>query len=286
MPMQYPKDMEIWEYAPGKKLAQVAVRVTNTRGALAKCTEVISGMDLNILSGFVTAPSASEVAVMSFFLDATDSDDLLELKRRLERLEVTESVDVLTAEEGLIVDKKHFPVQWAGRKAIILRADALSEMLSRLRSVFGSGAATIVDQMGEAMGKHSAKEMVDDFGREFAVSHIDELLGAYAALGYADVSIERRHPAEFPVVIHARDLFECEANAKRKVRQRSVFFRAHLRGLMSELFRSEFEVSEAQCITEGDEACSFRVTVCESPAAPSASRSGGRKRTTGPLSNF
>ncbi len=278
--------MEIWEYAPGKKLAQVAIRIENTKGALAKCTEVISGMEVNILSGFVTAPSTSEVATMSFFADVTDSDDLLELKRRLEQLEITESVDILAAEEGFMVDKKHFPVQWAGRKAIILRADALSEMLSRLRSVFGSGAATIVDQMAEAMGRHSAKEMVDDFGREFAVSHIDELLGAYAALGYADVSIERRHPSRFPVVIHASGLFECEANAKRKVRQRSVFFRAHLRGLMSELFKSEFEVSEAQCVTEGDETCSFRATMCESPATPSASRSGGRNGATGQLSNF
>lgn len=286
--MQYPKNVETWEFAPGRKLAQVAVRIRNSRGALADCTEVISSLDVNILSGFVTAPSSSHSAAMSFFADVTDSKEgLFELKRRLEQLEVVEAVDVsAAAEDGFMVDRKHFPVFWAGRKAIILRADALSEMLSRLRIVFGSGAATIVDQMAEAMGRHSAKEMVEDFGRDFAVGHIDELLGAYSALGYAEVSIERRRPGEFPVVVHANGLFECESNAKRRVKQRSVFFRAHLRGLMSSIFESEFDVSEAQCVTERDETCSFRVSLCENPVAQSHSRLGDRNLRNRSLSNF
>lgn len=285
--MRYPKNVEIWEYAPGRRLAEVVIRIRNERGALAKCTGVISGMDVNILTGFVTAPSSSPIATMSFFADVTDSrDGLVELKRRLEALSVIESVDVAAAEDGFIVDNKHFPVQWAGRKAIILRADALSEMLSRLRSVFGSGAATIIDQMAEAMGRHSAKEMVDDFGRAFAVDHIDELLSAYAALGYAEVSVERRKPREFPVVVHAEHLFECEANAARSVRQRSVFFRAHLRGLISGIFDTEFDVSEAQCVAEGDDVCSFRLAMSESAMPPARSRSSSRNAGSTPRSTF
>lgn len=39
--MRYPKDVEIWDYAPGRKLAQVIIRVKNVKGAMADCTEAV-----------------------------------------------------------------------------------------------------------------------------------------------------------------------------------------------------------------------------------------------------
>ena len=86
--------------------------------------------------------------------------------------------------------------------------------------------------------------------------------------------------SEFPVVVHASELFECETNARKKLRQRSVFFRAHLRGFMSGIFESEFDVAEVQCVTEGDDVCSFRVAISES-AIP-----GVASRASTPQSNF
>ncbi|QQG47984.1 MAG: hypothetical protein HY247_04215 [archaeon] len=258
--MRYPKNVEIWEYAPGRRLAEVVIRVKNVKGALAKCSQAVSDLDVNMLSGFMNAPSASPVATWSFFADVTDAmGGISEFKSTLQSIDVVESVDVVASEDGFMVDKQHFPVQWAGRKAVIMRAEALNEMLLRLWSVFGSGAGTIIDQMAEAMGRQSATEMLEDFGHDFAVAQLDELLSAYSALGYAEVSIERSKSSEFPVVVHAKGLFECEASSKRRIRQKSVFFRAHLRGFMSGLFGAPFDVSEAQCVTHGDEVCSFRV---------------------------
>jgi predicted hydrocarbon binding protein len=162
-----------------------------------------------------------------------------------------------------MVDKQHFPVQWAGRKALVMRTEALNEMLNRLWTVFGTGAATIIDQMGEAMGRHSAKEIIDDFGVKFAAHQLDELIGTYSALGYADVSIERNKSSEFPIVVDAKELFECEANAKQKLHRRSAFFKAHLRGFMSGTFDRAFDINEVQCLTGGDDTCSFRVALSE-----------------------
>ena len=284
--MHNPKNVGAWAIFPGRKLAQLTIEGRAAGPIFARCTQVISEAKLSILSGFISAPDQPGHATIHLVLDATESvDKLAGLKGDLEALQDVVAVSV-TTDDGYAVDREHFPVQAGGRKAIVLQADAVSEMLSRLRSVFGTGALTIVDQMAEAMGRQSAKMMVEDLGSDFAMGHADDLLRTYTALGYADVSVERRRPNEFPVVAHASGLFECEANVRGRNRQRSVFFRAHLRGFISEIFRSEFEVSEAQCVTEGDEVCSFRIEMCESPVSPSASRYRNGAARNGPLPSF
>jgi predicted hydrocarbon binding protein len=258
--MHYPKDIEIWEHAPSRKLAEIVVRIKNEKGALAKLSKAISRADVNMLTGSFTAPSGSSLATLSFFADVTDAPKGLPgLKRYLGALDVVESVDATAAEDGFMVDRKHFPVRWAGRRAVVIRAHALNGMLERLWTVFGTGAVTIIDQMAEAMGRSLAEEIIEDLGSDFVADNLDELIGAYSALGYADVSIQRSRSANFPIVVNAAELFECGANAKQGVRQKSAFFRAHLRGFMSAIFEKEFDVSEAQCVTEGDEVCSFRI---------------------------
>ena len=284
--MYNPKNVGTSAILPGKKLARVTVQGRAAGPALARCTQVISEARLNVLSGFISAPDQPGSATINLVLDATESDDrLTSLKHDLEALQDVVAVKV-TTDYSYAVGREHFPVHAGGRKAIVLQADAVNEMLSRLRSVFGTGALTIIDQMAEAMGRQSAKMMVEDLGVDFATSHVDDLLRTYTALGYADMRLERRRPDEFPVVAHASGLFECEANVRRRNRQRSVFFKAHLRGFISEIFRSDFEVSEAQCITEGDETCSFRMDACETTVSPSASRSSNRNAKNGPLPTF
>lgn len=276
--MRYPKDIDVWEHAPGKKIAEVVVRLRNERGALAACSDAVNGCGVDILTGFFTAPSKTDVATMSFFADISDTTDGLQgLRRRLKDLAFVESVDAIAAEGDFMVDKKHFPVRWAGRRAIVMRADALNEMLNRLWDVFGSGAATIIDQMAEAMGKHFARETIEDFGPELAARQLDELIGTYTALGYAEVAIERSKSSDFPLVVNARGLFECDGNSKQGLVRGSVFFRAHLRGFMSGLFGVPFEVSEVQCLTAGDEVCSFRVAITETQSEGAAVRVPNRE---------
>ena len=285
--MRYPKDVEIWEHAPGRKLVEVVIQVKNTMEAMAECSRAVSEMGVNMLTGFQTAPGTSPVARWSFFADITDSKvGLSEFGDSLRRLDSIKSVDVVASDGGLMVDRQHFPVQWAGRRALILRAEAMNEMLYRLWSVFGSGAGTIIDQMAEAMGRHSAKEVVEDFGPEFAIGHVDELLGSYTALGYGEASIERNKSSQFPVVVHTRALFECEANAKRKLHQRSVFFKAHLRGFISGIFERPFEVKEVQCLTQGDEVCSFQIAMMEAPVPGLPARASTKNSKAFPKSSF
>ena len=284
--MRYPKDVDVWEYAPGRKLAEVVVTLKNQKGALASCSQLMSDMEVNMLSGFVSAPISSPIARWSFFADLTDAkSDLGDLKKALLANPLVESVDTHASEDGFMVDKKHFPVHTTGRRVIVLRVEAMNEMLFRLWSVFGSGAAAIIDQMAEAMGRQSAMEIVKDFGKDFARRHLEDLLGSYGALGYAEVEIEPSKTADFPILVHARCLFECQANTTRNMRRKSIFFKAHLRGFMAALFDQEFEVDEVQCKTFGDEVCSFHIQTSEKAIAELPWRSP-RKSEQGSTSSF
>lgn len=111
----------------------MVIRIRNEKGALALCSQVVSETNVNLLTGFFTAPNSSKTATLSFFADDTGANGgLPDLKKALQRLEIVESVDAIAAEDGFMVDKQHFPVQWAGRKALVMRADSLSETLNRL----------------------------------------------------------------------------------------------------------------------------------------------------------
>jgi hypothetical protein len=58
--------------------------------------------------------------------------------------------------------------------------------------------------------------------------------------------------------------------SKCSMREKSLSFRAHLRGPMSGIFQTEFNLFGFPCLTEGDEVCSFRIAVQESAPARAA----------------
>jgi predicted hydrocarbon binding protein len=270
--MQNPKDIPVWEFAPDRKLAQVTVRLKNVKGAIASCSTLVADLNVKVLGGFSSAPSDSPVGVWSFFADVTDSPDLAKVRRSLLELPLVEGVDVLSSEDGFMVDRQGFPLRFSNRRALIMRTDALTGMFSRLWDVFGSGAAAIVDQMAESMGKHTANEIIDDLGRDVAIRSLDEILYMYTALGYAQVELGSRD--ENSITITATGLFECEANAKNEVKRKSTFFRAHLRGLISTIYGADFGVTEVGCVAAGDEACSFVMAKTASLASRLSIRQG------------
>lgn len=78
---------------------------------------------MNVLAGF-TAPGRSNAATLSFFADITDAEEGLSgLKKSPQSMDLIEFVDAIAAEDGSMVDKQHFPAQWAGRNGILMRAD-------------------------------------------------------------------------------------------------------------------------------------------------------------------
>lgn len=259
--MQNPKEILVWEYAPGRKLAQFVLNLKNTKGALAICAQALAQYRINLLSGFHTAPSVSKTAVWSFFADVTESMIRPEeIAERLESLPFVESVEIHKSRDGFLVDDKHFPVNSGGRRAILMRTQAVTEMLSRLWDVFGTGAATIIDEMGEAMGRFRAQEIVSDFGVDFAVENLTQFLKTYTALGFAELEIESFDQRRGTLSLTVRGLFECDERRHLNDGRTSVFFKGHLRGFMSTIFNAPFEVLETECVSAGSKSCHFQIS--------------------------
>jgi len=261
--MQNPKDILVWEYAPDRKLAQFVVNLKNTEGALAICAQALAQYKINLLSGFHTAPNASARGVWSFFADVTDSTIRAELiAERLKSLPFVENVEIYESTDGFLVDDKHFPVRCGIGKVVMLGTEALTEMLSRMWDVFGSGAVTILDQMGESMGKYRAREIVMDFGREFAIQNLTQFLKTYTALGFAELETEAYDHEKGILSMKVSSLFEC-AEGARPVGGKSVFFKGHLRGFISTIFNAPFEVHETECVSVGSRSCRFQASKTE-----------------------
>jgi predicted hydrocarbon binding protein len=264
--MQNPKDVLVWEYAPGRRLAQFVVHLKNTKGALAICAQALAQYKINLLSGFHTAPSASAVGVWSFFADVTESTISPEaIAERLRSLPFVESVEIYKSRDGFMVDDKHFPLKSAGRRVIMMRTHAVTEMLSRLWDVFGSGAATIIDEMGEAMGRFRAQEIVSDFGADFAVENLTQFLKIFTAFGFAELEIESFDKVRGTLALTVRELFECNERRGLENTRKSVFFKGHLRGFMSTIFNTPFEVLETECVSSGSKSCRFHLSRLATP---------------------
>ncbi len=271
--MQNPKEILVWEYAPGRKLAQFEVNLRNTKGALAICAQALAQYRINLLSGFHTAPSASKTAVWSFFADVTESTIRPEeIAERVKSLPFVESVEIHKSRDGFLVDEMHFPVNLAGRRSILMRTQAVTEMLSRLWDVFGTGAATIIDEMGEALGRFRAQEIVSDFGVDFAVENLTQFLKTYTALGYAELEIEKFDQRLGTLSLTVRGLFECDERRNLNDGRNSVFFKGHIRGFMSSIFNAPFEVVETDCVSTGSKCCHFQVARVAAPTQPLTAR--------------
>ena len=62
--------------------------------------------------------------------------------------------------------------------------------------------------------------------------------------------------------------------------------REHFCGFMSGIFDFPFDVTEVQCVTEGDEVCSFCIAITENPMPEISSRSPEGNMKSAPEPTF
>jgi predicted hydrocarbon binding protein len=258
--MHYPKDVMVWEFAPGRRLAEFIIKLKNTKGALATCSEVIAKYNINLLSGFHSTQGSSQIGIWSFFADMTDSKvEPEEIVEAIKKLPIVEGVEVFPSDNGFIVDDKHFPVRWSSGRVMMLRTEAAREMMGRLWDVFGSGSAAIINQMAESVGRFSAQEIIRDFGMDFVIQNLTSFLNSYTALGIGELKVRRYSADKVMLTIQAKELFECQGESMLKPEMKSLFFKGHLKGFISTIFNTEVSVMEIECAAAGGEACIFEV---------------------------
>jgi predicted hydrocarbon binding protein len=254
-----PKDILAFEFCAERKLAHFVIQLKNVPGALEFSAAIATKHHVNILSGFHNAPSASSHAFWSFFADFTGADiGPSELAKEVEFLPSTVDVRFKVPLNGLLIDSFHFPVRWGGQRAIVMRTESIASIFTRIRGVFGDGAAArvVMYEMGEAAGRAIMKDLLNQLGTDIIKDELRSIVGLYSSNGWGIFDLVSVDLDKMKAEIRCRDNFECIHYQKSPV-PRSNFLRGHIAGWFSELLESRVEVIEEYCVAKGGSFCHF-----------------------------
>lgn len=218
-----PKTTFVAEIALGRHLAEFSIGILNVPGMLAAASAILAKHHVNVLSGY------HDAARWSFFVDLTESDATIEeVQRELASIPGVTEVAKTDSPNGIIVDSLHFPVMFADKRAVILRAETLSSILERIRKMFGEDgplAKVMLFTMGEAAGKAMFRTTAAQIGQKVQ----DELPRAMELYSATGIGICRSSDVDFDrgvATVVALDNFECAFHP----RTRSTPFSQFVRG--------------------------------------------------------
>lgn len=258
-----PKQVLTAEISPTRKLAHFILILRNVKGALERSADVASRNGVNILSGFHHAPSTSEKALWSFFADLTEATISPErFLTELKSLPTTIDARFQLASGGLLVDRFHFPVEWAGERAVLFRAETLGTIFARVNEIFGGGpaAGVLLYEMGEAAGRSTYQFVKDMVGEEAIKQELEQWVNLFRATGWGIVRLERVDCETNQASLEVRANFECVHYKGKSSDARGHFLRGFIVGWFSEVFGKRMTAQESSCVAKGDESCRFTVS--------------------------
>lgn len=254
------KEVLFSEYGPGRKIAEFVIVVKNVPGAFAKISQLAAEMGINILSGFIRAKASEETAVWSGFVDLTDAKlEVENVARRLKKLDVVLDVKSSGKVGELVVDELSFPVTLAGERYVLFKVESVGEAFEKVFSMFGSGAATILYNMGLKTGVSAAETVMRKYGLRGRRA-LDVVLKQVIAKGWAVPEIEVFDEKRKEAVVRAFELFECLPFKGKLKEPRSHLARGYIAGVFKAIFGVDFTVVETECLAKGDPYCRFMVT--------------------------
>jgi len=247
-------------HAPGRRIAELVVVVENVPGALAKVSGLMAEMGINILTNLGMAKAFEKEAVWSSFIDLTDTGlEVEDVVERLRKLDVV--LDVKCSEEvgELLVDTLHFPVMLDRDRHVLLRVETFGKAFGRLFDIFGSGAVTIIYQMGRESGMSKAEKVMREYGLK-GVDALRVILKERVAKGWCIPEIEVFNEKKNEAVIKVYELFECLPFKGKLKEPRSHLARGYIAGVFKAIFGVDCMVTETECLAKGDPYCRFIVT--------------------------
>ena len=164
--------------------------------------------------------------------------------------------------DGFITDTTHFPVLLGNERAIIVRASMLVSIVNRIKSIFGpegGSAQVILHQIGEAGGQRVFEAVKIMTGFDFIRNNVARALNLFTAVGWGILNVDAVNLDTKTAEIHITDGFESADSRNASSVPQCHFIRGLLTGWFSQLFETNIEVTETQCIAKGDHVCIFRV---------------------------
>jgi predicted hydrocarbon binding protein len=254
----YPKEVFVGAYSPSRRLCEFSVQLSNVPGAIAKVSEILAKMGINVLSGFHVAETGEKVALWSFIVDLTGLEvKSEELLKKIKGLKVVLDAHYSEAKlDGLMIDEMHFPLNALGKRSFLFRVETWGEIINRLFKAFGSGAAFILFSIGEGAGENKARSVTENYGSN-GLKALQIILAERVAKGWGVPKVEMFDEERVESTITIRDLFECLPFKGKSKETKSHFFRGYLTGVFRQLFKKDVEITEVECVAKGDENCKF-----------------------------
>lgn len=253
------KDVMVYRYDPKKKYFLVSLRLENKPGALGNLANLLGIRGINILEGFFGGISYGTQGNAGFFVESTNQRiDEGWLKDFLQSSVYVSDVEVKAGVEGFLTDSLNFPLTWnTGERAVLMRTEGMRGMLDAVMASDPTNGEQIIYNQGFNYGKSSWQYLLSVF-RPKTKEGLAELLGIYAAAGWArpelvDLDIPRKKAR-----VRMRDGFECADISTGK--PESHFIRGHLAGTLSAFFGFDVKAEETKCMSAGEDLCEFVIS--------------------------
>jgi len=211
-----------------------------------------------MLSGMIIAEPGGETAVLTLFLDLTDSRlRAREFVDELKALDVVLDAEVIVRRFGdIAINGTTYTTLFLGKRIVMLDVDDVGAMFNWLDKTFGSGGHAILFDMGKAAGRESAKKLRESYGLK-GCNLIEAFLALHIAAGWFGYEVVECDEEKLRFVIRLHGNFECTPFIGKRNRPMSHLIRGGLAGVFREAYGRDFRVREVKCIAKGDEYCEF-----------------------------
>jgi predicted hydrocarbon binding protein len=252
------KEILVGHVERGSRLAQVVVKMKDDVGAVASINALTASLKVDIRQSMTFSLPSQPFAIHNAFVSMNASDATLEqLVERLRTSPFAIEVTAFEGREGVVVDTLSFPVNWQGRRVVILAQWVLASMLDGIRNLLGTGGDVILYGLGNDYGREFAAYFIKILGRDYFRSNYDYMLSVLAATGWGIPAL-LRSKEEFPnMTIRLSSCLECDGRrAKEPV---CSFVRGFLSGVFGTITEHKVHCEETQCSAKGDHYCQFEL---------------------------
>jgi predicted hydrocarbon binding protein len=250
------KELLVGRIEAGRRLAQVLVTMKDEVGAVASVNSLVASLNVDIRQSMSYSLAEDSRAIYNAFVVLNDPKvSLVQLVDRLKESTFVVKVEAREGRDGVIVDGISFPVNWQGRRTIILSQTATARMFEAIRFTLGSGGDVVLYQQGSSYGRELAESFMARLGGDYLRRNFDYTLALLSATGWGVPELVGSKDSFPNITITLQSCLECDG--VRATRPACSFVRGFLAGVSSTIVGHTVHCEESHCIGMGEPHCEF-----------------------------
>lgn len=248
------KELLVGRIEKGRRLAQIVVAIKNGAGAITRVNALVASLGVDVRQSTSYSAAEDSLAIYNAFVVLNDPKvSLVQLVEKIEQSPHVVRVQAQEGRDGVIVDGISFPVNWQGRRTVILSQPATARMFEAIRSTFGSGGEVVLYQQGSSYGSELGAFFVARLGRDYLRHNFDYALGLLAATGWGVPGLVGSRDGFPEATVALESCLECDG--VRGEREECSFVRGVLTGVSGAIAGHTVHCEESQCVARGDARC-------------------------------